>query len=163
MPLSISHWDDRREEETLSNNKILLVEDNPKDIALTQRALTKANIANELVVVQDGAEAIEYLLSNNKSAGKPHDLPVVVLLDLKLPKIDGLEVLRQIRAGERTRLLPVVILTSSTEEKDIVASYNLGANSYVRKPVKFSDFAEAIRQLGLYWLILNQPPPAPRT
>ena len=147
----------------MKNNKILLVEDNPKDVVLTQRALTKANVANELVVVQDGVEAIEYLLGNAKSASKPHDLPVVVLLDLKLPRIDGLEVLRQIRASERTRLLPVVILTASNEEKDIVASYDLGANSYVRKPVKFSDFVEAIRQLGLYWLILNQPPPAPRT
>lgn len=133
---------------------ILLVEDNPQDVALTERALKKANIANELVVARDGVEALDYLRDCN-----PEKLPVVVLLDLKLPKVDGLEVLRHIRTSEGYRLLPVVILTSSKEEKDLVASYDLGANSYVRKPVNFNDFAEAIQQLGLYWLVLNETPP----
>lgn len=139
----------------IAEKKILLVEDNPKDVELTRRALTRANIANVLVVASDGVEAIEYLLGNSIT---PPELPVVVLLDLKLPRIDGLEVLRRIRAEQRTKTLPVVILTSSNEEKDIVGSYNLGANSYIRKPVKFNDFADAIKQLGLYWLVLNQPP-----
>lgn len=144
--------------DTLVNNKkILLVEDNSKDVELTKRALLKANICNDLNVVTDGVEAIEYLLGSDISSA---ELPVVVLLDLKLPRIDGLEVLRQVRSNERTRTLPVVILTSSNEEKDIIQSYNLGANSYIRKPVKFNDFADAIKQLGLYWLVLNQPPPA---
>jgi two-component system, response regulator len=139
----------------IAEKKILLVEDNPKDVELTRRALTRANIANVLVVASDGVEAIEYLLGNSTA---PAELPVVVLLDLKLPRIDGLEVLRRIRNEQRTKTLPVVILTSSNEEKDIVGSYNLGANSYIRKPVKFNDFADAIKQLGLYWLVLNQPP-----
>jgi two-component system, response regulator len=139
----------------IAEKKILLVEDNPKDVELTRRALARANIANVLVVASDGVEAIEYLLGNSIT---PPELPVVVLLDLKLPRIDGLEVLRRIRTEQRTKTLPVVILTSSNEEKDIVGSYNLGANSYIRKPVKFNDFADAIKQLGLYWLVLNQPP-----
>ena len=140
--------------------KILLVEDNPDDELLTLRALKRNHIANEVDVVRDGAEALEYLFATGMYAGRaPEDLPQVVLLDLKLPKIDGLQVLQRIRADERTRLLPVVILTSSDEERDIVESYRLGANSYVRKPVEFEQFVEAIRQLGLYWLVLNRPPP----
>ncbi len=144
----------------MNNRIILLVEDNPKDVALTERALKKANIANPLIVKQDGVEALDYLFGpDGKGGAASNSLPVVVLLDLKLPRVDGLEVLRRIRHNEKTKLLPVVVLTSSSEEKDVIASYDLGANSYVRKPVKFTDFAEAIRQLGLYWLILNFPPP----
>ena len=135
---------------------ILLIEDNPKDEALTLRALKKNNIGNEVVVARDGAEAVERLFGAGASQAP---LPQLVLLDLKLPKIDGLEVLRRIRAEQRTRLLPVVILTSSVEERDLVEGYRLGANSYVRKPVDFTEFAEAVRQLGLYWLILNRPAP----
>jgi two-component system response regulator len=147
----------------MKSNMILLVEDNPQDVKLTRRALEKANVANKLIVAEDGAEALKYFFGEDGDGGwSQEDLPVVVLLDLKLPKVDGHEVLRRIRADEKTRLLPVVILTSSNEEKDIVASYDLGANSYVRKPVKFSEFAEGIRQLGLYWLILNQPAPSER-
>lgn len=142
----------------MKNKVILLVEDNPDDIALTQRALKKANIANDLVTVGDGVEALEYLLGKNGQGCDPEKMPVVVLLDLKLPRIDGLEVLRTIRASEGCRTLPVVVLTSSSEEKDKIQSYGLGANSYVRKPVKFNEFAEAIRLLGLYWLVLNEPP-----
>jgi two-component system response regulator len=130
---------------------ILLVEDNPDDEMLTLRALERNHIANEIVVARDGAEALDYLFG----AGV---LPQVVLLDLKLPKVDGLEVLKRIRADERTCLLPVVILTSSDEDQDIAESYHLGANSYVRKPVNFGQFVETIGQLGLYWLVLNQPP-----
>jgi CheY-like chemotaxis protein len=141
---------------------ILLVEDNPDDEALTLRALKKNNIRNEIVVARDGVEALDYLFGTGPYAGRGvHDLPQVVLLDLKLPKVDGLEVLRRLRADPRTRLLPVVILTSSKEERDLVNGYSLGANSYVRKPVDFAEFTEAIRQLGLYWLILNEPPPPP--
>jgi len=137
------------------------VEDDPDDEALTLRALRRANVGNEIVVVRDGAEALDYLFHTGAWAGKASDLlPHVVLLDLKLPKIDGLEVLRRIRADTRTRLLPVVILTSSNEERDRVEGYRLGANSYVRKPVEFGAFAEAVRTLGLYWLLLNEPPPA---
>lgn len=139
----------------MENKIILLVEDNPKDVALTERGLTKSNICNTLVVARDGVEAIDYLFDKARTAA---DMPVVVLLDLKLPRIDGIEVLRRIRAEERTKSLPIVILTSSNEEKDVMQSYDLGANSYIRKPVKFNDFADAIRQLGLYWLVLNQPP-----
>ena len=142
------------------SSKILLVEDNPRDVELTKRALQKSNVTNGLMVVEDGVEALKYFFGEDgKSGCSIDDLPVVVLLDLKLPKVDGLEVLRRLRADDKTKLIPVVVLTSSNEEKDIVASYDLGANSFVRKPVKFSDFAEAIRQLGLYWLILNQPAP----
>lgn len=134
---------------------ILLVEDNPDDEALTLRALKKNNIRNEVVVARNGAEALEVLFGDTAAA----DLPQVVLLDLKLPKVDGLEVLRRIRADARTRYLPVVILTSSREERDIVDGYREGANSYVRKPVDFDEFIEAARQLGLYWLLLNERPP----
>lgn len=137
---------------------ILLVEDNPNDIELTRHALSRHNIANELVVAQDGVEALEYLFG--KSEGENRKLPAVVLLDLKLPRVDGLEVLREIRGNERTRYLPVVILTSSNEERDIIDGYSLGANSYIRKPVDFGQFSEAIRHLGLYWLVLNEVPAA---
>ena len=143
--------------------EILLVEDNPKDVELTRRALQKSNITNELVVAGDGVEALNYFFGEDgKSGWAAEDLPVVVLLDLKLPKIDGMEVLRRLRAHEKTKMVPVVVLTSSNEEKDILGSYNLGANSFVRKPVNFGDFAEAINHLGLYWLILNQPAPLDR-
>ena len=139
---------------------ILLVEDNPDDVALTLRALEQQHIANEVVVAEDGVEALDYLFATGTHAGRdPTVLPGVVLLDLKMPRVDGMEVLRQIRADVRTRLLPVVILTSSSEERDMVESYDLGANSYVRKPVDFVEFAEAVRQLGLYWLLLNEGPP----
>lgn len=137
---------------------ILLVEDNPDDEELTRLALEKNNIANTMHVARDGAEALDYLLCRGVYAGRnPAALPTVILLDLKLPKIDGLEVLRQLRADERTRLVPTVILTSSKEEQDIVAGYRLGANSYIRKPVNFDQFVDAVRQLGLYWLVLNEP------
>jgi two-component system response regulator len=142
---------------------ILLVEDNPDDEALTLRALKKNNIKNDVVVARDGAEALDYLFGTGKYAGRDTaHLPQVVLLDLKLPKIEGLEVLRRLRADERTKLLPVVILTSSNEDQDRIAGYGLGANSYVRKPVDFSQFLEAARQLGLYWLVLNEAPPVRR-
>jgi DNA-binding response OmpR family regulator len=135
---------------------ILLVEDDPDHEALAIRALRKANVANEIDVARDGAEALEYVKA---AANGSRPMPQLVLLDLKLPKVDGLEVLRNIRAAERTALLPVVVLTSSDEERDIVSSYRLGVNSYIRKPVNFTDFAEATRQLGMYWLLLNQCPP----
>ncbi len=139
---------------------ILLVEDNPSDVALTLRALKKSHIQNEVVVAHDGVEALDYLFARGSHAGRdPAAMPAVVLLDLKLPKVDGIEVLQQIRGNERTRLLPVVILTSSSEDKDRLEGYSSGCNSYVRKPVDFNQFAEAVRQLGLYWLILNEPPP----
>ncbi len=139
---------------------ILLVEDNPDDVDLTLRALRQHNVQNELVVVRDGAEALDYIFTTGAYASRdPGTRPAVVLLDLKLPKIDGLEVLRRIRADERTETLPVVILTSSKEEQDLVNSYKLGANSYVQKPVDFTQFSEAVKQLGLYWLLLNEPPP----
>lgn len=141
---------------------ILLVEDNPDDEALTIRALKKNNILNEVIVARDGAEALEYLFGTGKYADRDMTVnPTVILLDLKLPKVDGLEVLRRLRNDQRTRFLPVVVLTSSKEEQDVVQSYSLGANSYVRKPVDFMEFAEAARQLGLYWLLLNQAPPEP--
>ena len=139
---------------------ILLVEDNPDDAALTLRALKKNNILNEVVVARDGVEALEYLFGTGAYADRDRRVwPQVILLDLKLPKIDGLEVLSRLRADVRTRLLPVVILTSSKEEQDLIDGYSLGANSYVRKPVDFTQFAEAVRQLGLYWLVLNEEPP----
>ena len=144
----------------MENKMILLVEDNPDDEALTIRALKKNNIGNKVVVARDGAEALDFLFFTGAFADNdPRDVPQVILLDLKLPKVDGLEVLRQIRADERTHLLPVVILTSSKEEQDRIRGYSLGANSYVRKPVDFNQFVEAVRQLGLYWLILNEAPP----
>jgi two-component system, response regulator len=140
---------------------ILLVEDNPDDEALTLRALRKNNIGNKVFVARDGAEALDFLFCTGAHADRdPHDVPQIILLDLKLPKVDGLEVLRRIRGDERTRLFPVVILTSSNEERDLIEGYKNGANSYIRKPVDFNQFADAIRQLGLYWLVLNEPPPS---
>jgi two-component system, response regulator len=139
---------------------ILLVEDNPDDQALALRALKKNNIKNEIITARDGVEALEFLFGTGPHAGRNlNNMPHVVLLDLKLPKVDGLEVLREVRANELTRLLPVVLLTSSTEEQDRIKGYGLGANSYIRKPVDFTQFVEAVRQLGLYWLVLNEPPP----
>jgi two-component system, response regulator len=142
----------------MSSGIILLVEDNPHDVELNLRALKKANITNDIVVARDGVEALDYLFGNGEGQA-PSKLPDVVLLDLKLPRVDGLEVLRRVRADARTQLLPVVILTSSAEEQDLVRSYQLGANSYVRKPVDFGEFVEATKQLGLYWLVLNRRPP----
>ena len=139
---------------------ILLVEDNPSDVGLTQRALAKSHVANELVVAEDGQEALDYLFGAGAYAGREvTELPALVLLDLKLPRVDGLEVLRQIRADQRTRRLPVVILTTSKEEQDVAQSYDLGANSYIRKPVDFTQFAQAVEHLGLYWLVLNESAP----
>lgn len=139
---------------------ILLVEDNPDDEALTLRALKKNNILNEVVVAHDGVEALDFLFATGPYTGRDiRIMPQIILLDLKLPKIDGLEVLRRLRADSRTKLLPVIILTSSSEETDITNGYHLGANSYVRKPVDFAQFVEAVRQLGLYWLVLNEAPP----
>jgi len=139
---------------------ILLVEDNPDDEALTLRAFRKNNVRNPVVVVRDGAEALEWLFRTGPYADRDGTAPQVVLLDLKLPKIDGLEVLRQVRANEGTKLLPVVILTSSKEESDLIQGYELRANSYIRKPVDFERFLEAVREIGLYWLVLNEPPPS---
>jgi len=139
--------------------EILLVEDNPNDVELALHALKKNNLTNHIQVVRDGAEALEFLFGSGAYAGREvNHTPKVILLDLKLPKVDGLEVLRRIKSDERTRLIPVVVLTSSREERDIVESYRLGVNSYIAKPVDFEQFTEAVRQLGLYWLLLNQPP-----
>jgi two-component system, response regulator len=139
---------------------ILLVEDNPDDVELTLRAFKRNNILNRVIVAKDGVEALDYLFDTGVHAGcDVKELPVVILLDLKLPKIDGLEVLKRIRRDERTKLIPVVILTSSAEQKDVVNGYSLGANSYIRKPVEFNQFVEAMRHLGLYWLLWNEPPP----
>jgi CheY-like chemotaxis protein len=144
----------------MENSVILLVEDNPDDEELTLRALKKNNIKNEVVVATNGVEALDYLFAEGMHAGRDtRVMPQVILLDLKLPKLDGFDVLRRMRSDERTRLLPVVILTSSDEEQDRINGYGLGANSYVRKPVEFGNFIEAVRQLGLYWLILNRPAP----
>lgn len=143
----------------MKNKIILLVEDNPDDVELTMRALKKSNVLNDVVVAQDGTEALDYLFCTGKYSGRDKNvMPQVVLLDLKMPKVDGLEVLKRMRADERTRLLPVVVLTTSSEEKDRISSYKLGANSYVRKPVDFNQFTEAVKQLGLYWLLLNEGP-----
>jgi CheY-like chemotaxis protein len=143
----------------MPDKTILLVEDNPADVTLTLRAMKKSNIANQLVVARDGIEALDYLFGTGPHAGRDvTNLPVVVLLDLKLPKVDGIEVLRRIRANPVTKLLPVVVLTSSKEPSDLKACYDLNCNSYVRKPVDFNQFADAVKQLGLYWLVLNEPP-----
>jgi two-component system response regulator len=147
---------------TPERKSILLVEDNPDDEALTMRALKKHNLANQITVARDGAEALDFLFGTGQHAGRDlNAMPTVVLLDLKLPKVDGLEVLRRIRADERTRRIPVAILTSSNEEQDMARSYDLGANSFIRKPVEFEKFLTAVEQLGLYWLLLNEPPPKP--
>jgi DNA-binding response OmpR family regulator len=144
----------------LEEKIILLVEDNPNDVILTERALKKSHILNKLIVAKDGAEALDYIFGSGNYVGRDTAImPEVILLDLKLPKIDGLEVLKRIRSDKRTNILPVVILTSSKEEKDLINGYTLGANSYIRKPVNFNQFVEAIRQLGLYWLVLNEAPP----
>jgi len=138
---------------------ILLAEDNPDDVTLTLRALKKSKIMNEVVVAQDGVEALDYLFGTGKYAGRDtRVLPQVMLLDLKMPRMDGLEVLQRVRSDERTRLLPVVVLTTSSEDKDRVESYKLGANSYIRKPVNFEQFVDAVQKLGLYWLVLNEAP-----
>jgi two-component system response regulator len=140
---------------------ILLVEDNPDDVELTKRAFKKQGIANDIIVAVDGVQALDYLFGTGAYVGRnTRQTPAVVLLDLKLPKVDGLEVLRHIRADERTKLQPVVIVTSSREEQDIISSYNLGANSYVRKPVDFNEFVDAVGKLGMYWLLINERPPS---
>ena len=147
----------------MAETSILLDEDNPDDEALTLRAFRKNNVTNDVVVARDGAEALDYLFGTGAYANRDtRTLPQVVILDLKLPKIDGLEVLRRLRAAPHTKLLPVVILTSSDEERDRLEGYDLGANSYVRKPVDFAEFLDAVRQLGLYWVLLNEPPPERR-
>jgi CheY-like chemotaxis protein len=144
----------------MRDRMILLVEDNADDEALTLRALKKNKIRNEVVVAHDGVEALDFLFGTGASAGRDTGImPMVILLDLKLPKIDGLEVLRHLRADERTKFIPVVVLTSSREEQDLINSYSFGCNSYIRKPVDFVQFVEAVRQLGLYWLVLNEAPP----
>ena len=146
----------------LEDVEILLVEDNPKDLELSLVALEKSQLANEVVIARDGAEALDYLRCQGAYTARATGNPAVVLLDLKLPKVDGLEVLRRVRADDRTRLLPVVILTSSNEERDVINGYKLGTNSYVQKPVDFTAFMDAVGQLGLYWLMLNEPAPVPK-
>lgn len=143
----------------MNQSAILLVEDNPSDIELTRRAFDRARINNALVVAHDGFEAMAYLFDAD-SSGSLHELPALILLDLKLPLLDGLEILKRIRGQSRTRRLPVVILTSSEEERDIAASYDLGVNSYIRKPVDFGQFADSVKELGLYWLVMNEAPPS---
>ena len=145
------------------NKVLLLVEDNARDEKLTLRAFKNCNLGNEIVVARDGAEALDYLFGTGKYEGRDPQLPTVVLLDLKLPRIDGLEVLRRLRADPRTKVLPVVILTASKEDEDRARSYELGANAYVRKPVAFGEFAEAVKTLGLFWCVMNEGPPAPRS
>jgi len=145
---------------SIAHRAILLVEDNQDDEELTLRALSRNNITNQVQVVRDGQEALDWLEATGPHAGRdPDDVPALVLLDLKLPKIDGLEVLRRLRANPRTALVPVVILTSSKEDRDRASGYQSGANSYVQKPVDFTQFVDAVRQLGMYWLMLNEPPP----
>jgi CheY-like chemotaxis protein len=139
--------------------RILLVEDDPRDVELTLTALEEYNLANEVVVTRDGAEALDYLYCRGEFAGRPNDNPAVLLLDLKLPKVDGLEVLQQIKSDDNLRMVPVVVLTSSREEKDMVTSYKLGVNAYVVKPVDFHEFVNAIKELGMFWAIINEPPP----
>ena len=144
----------------MDGRTILLVEDNSDDVALTLRGLHKANILNEVVVARDGVEALDYLFGEGEYSGRDlSEMPALILLDLNMPRLNGMDVLKRIRADERTRLLRVVVLTSSTEEQDLVESYSLGANSYVRKPIGFEEFAAAVNQLGLYWLLLNESPP----
>jgi two-component system response regulator len=144
----------------MSEKMILLVEDNPDDEELTLRALRQAKVANDIVVARDGAEAIEFVFGEGRHAGRDTSkMPAVILLDLKLPKLSGLDVLQRLRADERTRLVPIVVLTSSSEDEDMLKSYRSGANSYVRKPVEFGAFVGAVSQLGVYWVLLNQPPP----
>ncbi|OPY77927.1 MAG: Response regulator rcp1 [Syntrophorhabdus sp. PtaU1.Bin153] len=144
----------------MKEKTILLVEDNPDDVALTLRALKKNNISNDVVIARDGVEALDCLFGTGKYEGQDVEtLPVLVLLDLKLPRISGIEVLQRLRSDERTKFVPVVILTTSKEEQDLIDGYRFGANSYIRKPVDFSNFIEAVRQLGLYWLVLNEAPP----
>ena len=143
----------------IRDESILLVEDNPDDVTLTLRAFRKNKIANKVVVARDGVEALDYLFCQGTHAKRdPEDMPRLILLDLKLPKLDGLQVLERLRANQRTKLLPVVILTSSKEEQDLISGYKCGANSYVRKPVDFNKFVEAVHQIGLYWLLINEPP-----
>jgi CheY-like chemotaxis protein len=139
--------------------RILLVEDDPKDVELTLTALEEYNLANEVVVTRDGAEALDYLYCRGDFSTRSNDNPAVLLLDLKLPKVDGLEVLQQVKSDEKLRMIPVVVLTSSREEKDMVASYRLGVNAYVVKPVDFHEFVDAIKELGVFWAVINQPPP----
>ncbi len=147
----------------MENGIIMLVEDNPDDEELTIRALKKANILNEVVVARDGVEALDYLFATGKHEGRDMSvMPLLILLDLRMPKIDGLEVLKRIRGDDRTRRLNVVVMTTSQEEADLARSYDLNANSYIRKPVNFDQFTEAIKQVGLYWLVLNVPPPMER-
>ena len=141
--------------------RILLVEDDPRDVELTLTALNDYKLANEVIVCRDGQEALDYLFGRGKFSGRANENPAVILLDLKLPKVDGLEVLEQIKSDERLRLIPVVMLTSSHEEKDMMRSYKLGVNAYVVKPVDFHDFINAVKELGVFWAVINEPPPGP--